>query len=117
MKKFKVKIELADGDDLLFEGFVEINIPKRKERMEFLKERLLLKKDNAEDSPELLDAQFDFLEGVFDKCFSSINLTHVKSGEKIVSKEDLDYCAEGQAIINDVASLCINGIEMGKIQS
>jgi len=118
MKKFKIQSELlGDDEKKMFDGVIEINVPARKERLQFLKERLDLGKKFEKDSSEKLEGQFDFLDSVFNACFVSIDLTHVVSGEKIKTKEDLEFFAEGQSLINEIATVCINGIELGKVQN
>lgn len=116
--KFKPIIQAADGTDL-FEGYMEARIPGRKKRLEYAKKKMKLAQSEKVGDEKLseLDDKFDYLDQIFDECFTSMDLTHIETGKKITKKSDLDYIAEGQAVINALTSVCTNGVELGKILS
>lgn len=121
MRNFKIKSELKDNDDnLIFDGYVEVAIPNREGRLGLSMLQMEVarqEKEGALKDEEALKKKFKFLETVVKDHFKSIDLVHVKTGEKLTSVEDLEYFEEGNAIINEMALKCISGVGLGKTLS
>ena len=105
MKSFDYKPK-AEG----WSGTIKIKVPNYKERLSIVKELNLGAIADASASE-----QIDLTEKLLDKVMLHVESVDLKFGKQSFSSfEDLQYCKEGSDLINEVGSVLMTGISLGK---
>lgn len=110
MKLYKYEpktIKTIEGEevDSPFTGFVEIQVPTYKERIELLKSLNLSSKseNDIEQGLQMIN--------LVEKHVVKVDLK--SGGDKFVSLDDLGYCKEGTELINSIGTIIVQGIPLG----
>jgi hypothetical protein len=97
-----------------FSGEILIDIPSIKEQFKILKE---LQLSHGEDGKLAFSSQMDAVEKQLDLCkkhIKKVSLEHV-SGKSFSDVDEMMYYKQArELLLGDIASLIINGIDLGK---
>lgn len=105
MKSFDYKPK-AEG----WSGTIKLKVPNYKERLAIVKEMNLGSIAEANVSEQL-----DLTEKLLDRVQLHVEAVDLKFGKQaFTSFEDLQYCKEGSDLINEVGSVLMQGISLGK---
>lgn len=97
-----------------FTGYVEIRMPKYKERLGLIK-GLDLKTDSkgeVELGSDTMDKAIKFAE-IAESHVESVKLQHPKVDSEITSLDDLDMYEEGTMILQKITGVILNGVKLG----
>lgn len=105
----------SDGNDYgdIFEGFIELEIKGKMERLRMAKEAEMTvsSEGEAEIKKDVL-AQVEKAGKIVADCCKKVQL---KAGKhKIESIEDLEMFQEGVQLVSELLAICIGGIRLGK---
>lgn len=100
---------LDENQNSVFNGHVEIDMPTYKERI------TLLKKVGTDVEGDKIIEKADVLADITMKHVVKTELVHVQTETDFNSLDELSHYAEGTQLINELASVILNGIPLGKI--
>lgn len=98
-----------------FEGKVSIEVPKYVQRMKYLKECnfKIGEGSQVQMGMESMDSIVKMIE-LAPKHVKNVSLSHMKSGDKFKKWEDLEEDYRCDQILNQIASVIVNGPQLGK---
>jgi hypothetical protein len=115
MKSYKWVPDLKEGDKLIFEGHVILDIPLPKKRIELISNLQFEVDSEAKIKMQSNQIeQFLKMELICKEHIKEIDLKHVESGIEIKSLEDLEPYYEYMTFIGACGNVILSGIKLGK---
>jgi len=115
----KVEIEKENGEKVMINnplaGMIQLEVPDAKTQTALLKQLKYKLKDGTveiSDSDDLFLAQ-DKAREVVEKYAQKIEGEIKKTGQKLVSVSNLCRYRQGKALVQELASIVYNGIDLG----
>lgn len=108
MKSYKLDVlEKDDNGDTVAEGFILLNVPSVKERVEMMKEMNLTSEDLENPIQQIIKCI-----PVFDKIVDKIEIK--AGGQDFTELEELSYYDVFNKVFPEIATIMMNGIPLGK---
>jgi hypothetical protein len=95
----------------LFEGSIEISIPKYKERLDLVK-RLNVNSKDGEISVEQFE-NISMVRDIVGEFVTKVELVVKESGQQISCLDDLEYYESFNEILGHLSGVLFNGIKLG----
>lgn len=117
MREYKWKPDLKNDDNSdVFSGYITLNIPSSKKRIELISELQLEIDSNGEAKSNKKEiTQLDKMQQIAHEYVVGFHLVHIQSKTKIKSWEDIDYLSEYIPLVGKIANTILSGIKLGEI--
>lgn len=104
-----------NGNDLgeIFQGFIEIDVKPKVERLKMAKQTETKIDENGEVSLDV--SIIDQVESAAKIIASCVTKVELKAGDiEIKTIDDLEMFQEGVFVVNEIFAICLGGIKLGK---
>lgn len=96
-----------------FTGSIKVKMLKFKERLEVIKSLNIVQKDGEVELSDDNVEKFGRMAELVAKQIQEMDLKHKKSNASFSSLEDLEYYAEYTTVVNEIATILLNGVSLG----
>ena len=116
MKFYPVRLEIKDGEKVVFEGSAEIAPLNYDERLAMAEDSgLEFATDGTVDNKKNVFKQVKVINDLLKKRVKAVKVKHVPTGLELDSLDALKMYAECDAVINELSGRIVSGLRLGEL--